>query len=74
MSNNLGDDKTGFVFSVEIMTLPDGIETSRVVFENGTVAIAAGELLQAQGQSPEERSQLQEAVHFLSDVLSEEPV
>jgi hypothetical protein len=56
------------------VTLPGGIETSRVVFESGTVELAAGELLQAQNQSPEERSQLEEAMDLLSDVLSEGPV
>jgi predicted ATP-dependent serine protease len=74
IKNNLGDDKTGFAFSVESVTLPGGIETSRVVFESGTVELAAGELLQAQNQSPEERSQLEEAMDLLSDVLSEGPV
>ena len=74
IKNNLGDDKTGFAFSVESVKLPDGIETSRVVFESGSVAIAASELLQTQGQNPEERSQLKEAMDLLSDVLSEGPV
>ena len=33
IKNNLGDDKTGFAYTIEGVTLPNGIGTSRVVFD-----------------------------------------
>jgi hypothetical protein len=74
LKNNIGDDQTGFAFRVEGTTVVDGIETSRVVFEPGTVTISAAELLQGQNQTDEERGQRQEAEEFLREYLKDGPM
>jgi hypothetical protein len=57
LKNNVGDDRTGFAFKIESVTLPNSnIETSRIVFEPGTVSISAGELLLRQGEDDEART------------------
>jgi hypothetical protein len=73
LKNNIGDDKTGFAFSVEGVTLPSGIATSRVVFESDPVRVSADDLLQSQNQNPEDRGAEAEAVEFLADMLKDGP-
>ena len=46
IKNNLGDDKTGFAYTIESVTLANGISTSRVVFDPIRVHMSADELLQ----------------------------
>ena len=74
LKNNIGDDITGFVFRVDGALVENGIETSRVVFEPGTVTISAAELLQGQGQTSEDRGALDEAEEFLLTFLKNAPV
>ena len=73
LKNNIGDDQTGFAFSVEGVTLPSGIATSRVVFERDPVRVSADDLLQSQKQTPEDRGAEAEAVEFLADMLKDGP-
>jgi len=73
LKNNLGDDRTGFAFSVEAVTLPSGIATSRVVFEREPVAVTADDLLRCQAKSPEDRGAEADAVEFLADMLRDGP-
>lgn len=73
LKNNIGDDRTGFAFSVETVTLPGGIETSRVVFEVDPVEMSASDLLRSNPQSAEDRSALDEAKDFLRSYLSSGP-
>jgi len=70
LKNNIGDDKTGFAFSIESVELR-GIETSRVVFEPDPVVVSASELLRGQQQTDEERGALEEALDFLRDFLKD---
>jgi hypothetical protein len=74
LKNNIGDDRTGFAFTVEGVTLPNGIGTSRVVFEPGTVEISAAELLQGQSESSAQDSgAVGEAEEFLKQNLAGGP-
>jgi hypothetical protein len=47
LKNNIGNDTQGFAFTVEPAYLPDGIATSRVVFEPNPVTVNADDLLSA---------------------------
>jgi hypothetical protein len=73
LKNNIGDDTTGFAFSIEAVNL-DGIETSRVVFEPVPILVSASELLRGQQQSDEERGALEEAIEFLRTFLKSGPM
>jgi len=70
LKNNIGDDKTGFAFSIQSVDL-QGIETSRVVFEPDPVVVSASELLRGQQQTDEERGALEDALDFLRDFLKD---
>jgi putative DNA primase/helicase len=69
LKNNIGDDTTGFAFSIQSMEVAGGIETSRVVFEPGSVTVSASELLRGQQQTDDDRGALDEAVEFLREFL-----
>ena len=73
LKNNIGDDKTGFAFSVEGVVLPDGIKTSRVVFEREPVIMPAAELLRGQEDADEDRGAVGEACDFLREYLADGP-
>jgi putative DNA primase/helicase len=72
LKNNIGDDKTGFAYSIEGVGLANDIATSRVVFGE-TVEISADEALAASRPTPEEDSALGEACEFLRDYLAGGP-
>ena len=70
MKNNIGDDKTGFAFTIEPHTLPSGIHTSRVAFEPFRVFVTADELVKpAKADADDARSALDEACDFLKSEL-----
>lgn len=71
IKNNIGNDKTGFAYSIEGCTLNNGISTSRVLWEAQTVDIKAHEAMSVSSTDPEETSALKEAVEFLSDLLKD---
>lgn len=73
IKNNIGNDESGLAFSVESHSLPGGIETSRVSWEGEPVTISADEAMAPQGD-PEERSALDDAKEFLSNLLADGPV
>jgi len=73
IKNNIGKDESGLAFSVESHSLPGGIETSRVSWEGEPVTITADEAMAPQGD-PEERSALDDAKEFLSNLLADGPV
>lgn len=76
LKNNLGNDQTGLAFTVESAQLesPYGpIQTSHVSWEAGTVTTTAAEAMAPQS-SDEERTELDEAKHFLQALLAEGPV
>lgn len=67
IKNNIGDDRTGFGFSIESVTLSVGISTSKIVFEPDLVTESADNVLNFDGNS-EGRSALEEAKQFLREV------
>ena len=69
LKNNLGDDSTGFAYSIETVNLTPEIETSRVRFE-GPVQMKAAELLQRQSSDSEQRSLTDDATDFLEMYLA----
>lgn len=73
IKNNIGNDESGLAFSVESYSLPGGIETSRVSWEGEPVTITADEAMSPPGDS-EERSALDDAKEFLSNLLADGPL
>ena len=74
IKNNLGDDKTGFAFTIEGIRLPCGIGTSRVVFEPFRVSVTADDLLQQSRPGAEDaKTVLEEACDFLRLELADGP-
>lgn len=73
MKNNLGDDRTGYSFTVESHRLNSVIETSRIVWGEDAVETTADDALM-EPMDGEERSALEEAVEFLRETLAEGPM
>jgi hypothetical protein len=71
LKNNLGKDETGLAFGVEAFTLPNGIETSRVVWDGQPVTVPAEEAF-GPDLDREERSAVDEVSGWLHDLLTEE--
>lgn len=69
LKNNLGDDSTGFAYSLETVQLTPEIENSRIRFE-GAVQMKAAELLQRQSSDCEQRSLTDDAADFLEMYLA----
>lgn len=69
IKNNIGDDQTGFAFTIEGLILPSGIETSRLLFESQLVTDTA-DLVLSSDDNGEERAALDEAKEFLTDICS----
>ena len=67
IKNNIGDDLTGFAFSIESKVLDSGIETSHILFENTMITERADEVLNNDGDS-EDSSALGEAKDFLMEI------
>jgi putative DNA primase/helicase len=73
IKNNIGNDESGLAFTIESATLSGGIETSLVSWENEAVTITADEAMAPEGD-PEERSVLDDAKVFLTNLLADGPV
>ena len=73
IKNNIGNDETGLAFTIQSVTLPGGIETSRICWEAEAVSITADEAM-APDEDPEERSVLDDAKLFLNNLLADGPV
>lgn len=75
LKNNLGDDQTGFAFTIEGAQLPNGITTSNVVFDPNPVHVAADDLLHrtkaATGKAPPRERE--KACRFLRQELADGP-
>jgi hypothetical protein len=74
IKNNVGRAMQGLAFSIEGVTLPGGIESSRVIFEPDPVAITAEQALSRDPDGDDDRSATEEAVLFLRSVLADGPV
>lgn len=73
VKNNIGIDSTGYAFKVEPITLPNGIETSRVTWEPGEVTTTADEAMDA-AQGGGKSSAMADAVTFLREKVAFGPV
>lgn len=76
VKNNLGEDKTGFAYTIQSATVAGGIATSKIVFAPGLVDADANAVLAAQnggGGDDGAASALDEAVDFLRTELADEP-
>ena len=71
--NNLARDTQGLAFAIESVTLPSGIETSRIVWEPDPVAMTADEAMACQPDE-EERDAFDDAVELLRHILKDGPV
>jgi putative DNA primase/helicase len=70
VKSNIGPDTDGFAYSVQSVTLPKGIKTSKVVFEDAVHRVSADELL---GERSEGGEALKEAKEFLEGMLGDGP-
>ncbi len=70
IKNNLAPDTAGLAFRVEGRELPDGIRTSLVVWESGTVDTTADEAIAAPTPDQGDRSAFKDAREFLSELLA----
>jgi putative DNA primase/helicase len=71
--NNLAKDTLGLGFNLQGVSLPSGIETSRVMWEPDPVAMTADEAL-ARQPDEEERDAFDEALELLRQLLKDGPV
>ncbi len=69
--NNLGKDIGGFAFSIADVKLENGLETSRIVWEDAPVNMTADEAMNAR---PEQSTAIDKAKQFLLDILSNGPL
>lgn len=72
IKNNIGIDSAGFAFSIEGFGLPNGLNTSKIVFENEAITTRADEILSSEGNT-EGGSALEEACSFLLEELESAP-
>ena len=70
LKNNIGDDKTGFAYRIEGRTVADHIETSRVVFDAGSLQLSAESVLKGGTGDAGSAPALAEAEAFLRANLS----
>jgi len=74
LKNNLGDDQTGFAFTIEGAQLSDGITTSNVVFDPIPLYVAADDLLRSAKQGASKApSKCDRACQFLQQELADGP-
>ena len=71
IKNNIGNDVSGFAFTVESITLPNDIETSCVVWESEAVTLSAEDAMRS---SPAEKSAVEGAIEFLTNLLADGPM
>ena len=71
--NNLGADMTGYAYAIEPVTLPNGIRTSRVVWEYSTLNTTADEEIARRRKKTSTTAREME-IRFLKDLLGEGPV
>jgi len=75
VKNNLGDDKTGFAYTIEGCNTETGIPTSRIVWA-GETELAANDVINGPAKSPddpEDQSAKANAARFLAEQLKDGP-
>ncbi len=73
LKNNIGKDTTGYAFRVESAATGDGIETSRIVWEQDPVTTTAEEAMTSAGAT-DDRTDIDDAKNFLNNLLAHGPV
>lgn len=73
LKNNVGDDTTGFAFSIEPVELDDGIATSRIAWEADPVTNSADAIYAPEANEDGAGTATQEAIEFLHDALADGP-
>jgi putative DNA primase/helicase len=71
--NNVGEDRTGYAFRIEPVSLTSGIDTCRIAWEPDVVTISADEAL-AGRQHGTSAGKLAAATRWLEDMLADRPV
>ncbi len=71
--NNLGDDSTGFAYTIESVTVGDDIPTSRVLWDNQLIALSADEAL-GRPLDDVERTERTDAADWLRSEVEHGPV
>ena len=66
LKNNIGKDTTGYAFRVESAATGDGIETSRIVWEQDPVTTTAEEAMTSAGAT-DDRTDIDDAKNFLNN-------
>lgn len=74
LKNNIGNDREGFSYCIESVTLPSGIETSRVVLDNDPIEISPEDAMDASREPARQGSKLRDAIEFLRAELNNGPV
>ncbi len=69
LKNNIGNDKTGLVFSIEPFLVDDVIETSRIKWIDGTITKTADEIIRIQA-NPHKKTARDEAKEMMKELLS----
>ena len=67
IKNNIGEDRMGWSYRIKKVILPDGIETSKIVWDSEPVSIKAVEAMNP--EAGDERSAIEEAMEFLEVIL-----
>jgi putative DNA primase/helicase len=71
--NNLAIDTTGLAYAIESFTLPQGIATSRVVWESATIARTADDEL-ARQRAGKDQSTREMEIRWLKELLADGPI
>jgi putative DNA primase/helicase len=69
--NNLGDDRTGYAYTIEPVSLPGGIRTSRIAWGPDPVTATADEAMAAASPSRTEAPRRSVAEGWLREILAE---
>jgi putative DNA primase/helicase len=72
--NNPGDDRTGYAYHVEPVTLPSGIETSRIVWASDAVTVTVDEAFTPRNDVRPAPSRRDTAGRWLREMLAGGPV
>ena len=72
LKNNVGDDKTGYAYSIVPVDLPDGVQTSCIELDHEPIEVAADQAL-GRSSPDHQDSAIGQAIKFLETTLSEEP-
>jgi hypothetical protein len=73
LKNNIGNDREGFAYAIEGVELPNGISTSKVVFDPTPIEISAEDALQTSRDDNDDAGAIGDAKSFLLQLLKDGP-